>query len=1380
MMRLLRLLPVALFTTNLWIVQVPAAYAASPTIASLSPSSTAAGGETFTLTINGANFTSGATAKWDATALATISKSPTQLMATVPAKLISAAGKASITVKDAVGTSAPSTFTIDLPATAVPTFSPGAGHYDSAQTVRIGGTTNGSAIYYTTDGSTPTTGSMRFKLPIAVGVGPPRTLKAIATAPGYSISPVATAVYTITQPAAVPTISVTSGTYTTAQLVTIGDTTVNATIFYTVDGTTPTSKSTQYKSAILVSGTETLKAIAEAPWHLPSPVDEANYVFAPLAATPTFSLKAGTYTSAQAVTIKDSTPGATIYYTTDGAPPTAGSKYTAPIAVSATEKLQAIATAPGYSLSSPATAAYAITLPADFSISAASPSVALWRGENENVAIGVTGVNGFKSSVSITVSGLPAGVIASPTAFSLAPGNKRQVKLTVATTAKLGKYSITFQGKSGSLSHRAQTSLSVIDAVTEVHPRLRTRYLRTDSYYDLSYAMEHFTAYDPVHRQFFVSNPFMNRIDVFDAEQEIEIAQIAVQGPWGIDISPYNGSLYAGTMIGDVYQVDTATLTVTQRYPAASIGPDGFEAAEALVLSDGRLFLQGAYSVVSSEDGYLGDVVWDPVTNSMDSGPTNAPYVCYPYGGWAATVTGDRTRIVFGSGSFGDDVCSYDPIARKATAGKLPIPAGYSPGPLISAPTGTVVYAINPVQVVAFDAVTLKVLAENRGPISYLGNPLFLQSGVVSLDGKTLYLSQAAQGTGYYQTVALDTSTLTPVGWIPSYLVADLQGSVVAGAIDETGLIAGPIGHGVGFLDATLMRAKPSTYMQGLFTEPTTGPLAGSTAVDKFAVADVTDGARLSQVFIGNGPGLHLSFNASENEGNTAKAYTPPSSLAGAVDVTATLSDGAISVTPEGFSYGPTILEMVPNGATAEGGQTGTIIGYGFSNTLAENEVTIGGRPAVATSVQTTPWIDPYPFNTNELQFTIPPGTAGTAADVTVRTPSGSITAEGAFHYTAATETYPLKANLQEGIYDARRDLYYFADQAKIQILSKRQGKWLTPISLPGVVAGTQLAGVAESPDGTKLAVSDMGGNAIYVLDPDSPASPKRYPMPIRYGYPSPESPTGLAITNTGMVYFVAINGAVAPFHKLDTSTRAVTDIGADFIDPSSLYWHVYLSPDSSRVYTNVGLVYCIDTASDQVSEPFSFPAAEGPEESKAIPEMSISGDGSTLEVSSFFTDRSLNALNEPFYIDWETWFPIAVSGQKLNHDGSILFQPLTDGIDLLARNTGRLLYRVQIPVTPANVWDPLVLGKGQNVLAVITASGVSIVDMSSLPIAAEYREPFPDATQPETGDFASMRNVGIARRPHPKRPAHSTGPQKLRRSAVARQQATGALRNGP
>jgi hypothetical protein len=84
-----------------------------------------------------------------------------------------------------------------LPPAATPTFSPTAGTYTTDQSVVITDATSGATIYYTTDGTTPTTSSTVYGG--SIGVTSSETIEAIAVASAYSTSAVATATYTIPQ-----------------------------------------------------------------------------------------------------------------------------------------------------------------------------------------------------------------------------------------------------------------------------------------------------------------------------------------------------------------------------------------------------------------------------------------------------------------------------------------------------------------------------------------------------------------------------------------------------------------------------------------------------------------------------------------------------------------------------------------------------------------------------------------------------------------------------------------------------------------------------------------------------------------------------------------------------------------------------------------------------------------------------------------------------------------------------------------------------------------------------------------------------------------------------------------------------------------------------
>jgi hypothetical protein len=107
-----------------------------------------------------------------------------------------------------------------------------------------------------------------------------------------------------------PTFSAATGTYASAQPVTISSTTSGATIRYTTDGSTPSATvGTVYTSPVNIASTATLKAIAYMSGMTDSAVTTGDYIIggSNAVAAPTFSPAAGTYLSTQTVAGVDAT-----------------------------------------------------------------------------------------------------------------------------------------------------------------------------------------------------------------------------------------------------------------------------------------------------------------------------------------------------------------------------------------------------------------------------------------------------------------------------------------------------------------------------------------------------------------------------------------------------------------------------------------------------------------------------------------------------------------------------------------------------------------------------------------------------------------------------------------------------------------------------------------------------------------------------------------------------------------------------------------------------------------------------------------------------------------------------------------------------------------
>jgi len=241
-----------------------------------------------------------------------------------------------------------------------PTFSPTPTTYHSPIVVNISDSLSGSTIYYTTDGSAPTTSSAVYNSPISIAST--TTFRAMATFSGLPNSAVMLATYSIVLPQAPPPqFSPTPSTFTSPQSVKLSNT-LSLPMYYTTDGSIPTTSSPLYSGPITVSMNTTINAITAAYGYVTSPVSSGTYYIQ--APAPTISPASGTYSAPVNATISDTVGAAMIYYTTNGAIPTTSSTSCAnpcPLAISTTTTLKAIASGGGYVSSNVTTATYTIS-----------------------------------------------------------------------------------------------------------------------------------------------------------------------------------------------------------------------------------------------------------------------------------------------------------------------------------------------------------------------------------------------------------------------------------------------------------------------------------------------------------------------------------------------------------------------------------------------------------------------------------------------------------------------------------------------------------------------------------------------------------------------------------------------------------------------------------------------------------------------------------------------------------------------------------------------------------------------------------------------------------------------------------------------------------
>jgi len=207
------------------------------------------------------------------------------------------------------------TYTMTV-ATAVP--SPSGGIYSTPVTVSISSTTPNAIIHYTLDGTDPTASSPVYSGPFALGTS--SYIKTLAMRNGWTSTGIWTSFVGFnygTLPT--PTISPGAGTYASSATVTLSSM-AGATLYYTLDGSTPTQSSATYTGPLTIDHSCTLRVQAYHPDYTVSGVASAAYTI--VVADPLLLPASGTYAAGTAITVSTATPGATLMYTLNGVDPT--------------------------------------------------------------------------------------------------------------------------------------------------------------------------------------------------------------------------------------------------------------------------------------------------------------------------------------------------------------------------------------------------------------------------------------------------------------------------------------------------------------------------------------------------------------------------------------------------------------------------------------------------------------------------------------------------------------------------------------------------------------------------------------------------------------------------------------------------------------------------------------------------------------------------------------------------------------------------------------------------------------------------------------------------------------------------------------------------
>lgn len=880
--------------------------------------------------------------------------------------------------------------------------------------------------------------------------------------------------------------------------------------------------------------------------------------------------------------------------------------------------------------------------------------------------------------------------------------------------------------------------------------------------------------YDINLKEVFVSDPNFNSVEVYSTVDGKKIGEISVPGPAGLSFSPDFSKLYVGTITPYVYIVDPSALHITGmiNFPPSmltlSLGATGATLMPVMPypMADGSVMLGTGYTQRSSSSAAItvtveGLIRYEPTGGTFTpANPGPSDLAATP----ARSLDG-KFLFVYGFGSAGYELLIYS----ASTQGYLPVSGQVqNVGVFLAANADGSQYAT--VQEVAAPGTgsfysQVNFWGANLQPETQTNTVMATASGAIfSRDGKYLYLI-----TGNSFVVALSTQTATPSEYFTLSLGSNLFPTSLLD-VDETYHLFGVAPGGAYIVDGSHGQTTPPSaapqFVGAASTEanPNVGPLTGGTSV-QFIPAPTGSGsadgiASSIEAYFGVTPATQdvvAPYPSSTDGENFLTATSPAATTSGPVNVSLIDSNNNTVLLPDAFSYGPRILRVEPDAASAAGGDFITIYAYGLGFFFTQDEikqnihVSIGGvqldmsKATLNTSASTN-----YPEQS--ITVAVPQGTPGWA-DVVVATNNGSDTLKRGIQYLNQ------EVNLSGGpfgfaVYDSTRDLFYLTGNGKnVSVFNPDTQAMGNPLLTTSASSGAILQAEALTPDNSKLLVADPADQSVIVFDLTAGTSSA---VSVQLGSDPANTqvqPAGIVVAANNRAFVSLAPCVSSPLREINLTNFAV-EARVDAAPSCTLYnpypeYGGVSSDGSTIIYAGSSgqefgaepsgpeYIWSYNAASDTFTGPVVF------SDSPWVGGMpAVSADGSVLAVAQGVLAQSLLPL-----------VPIAQPGfdARLNETGSLLYTTGVESGQLSVSEThnGRWLLMLAAqntsnPNGPSQSYDaaarPLAIDPTGTKILLASQGGLSYFDLAIVPLSVGSVTP----TTTASGSTIQLRGSGF------------------------------------